>query len=599
MTLNANGSFTYQPKPNFRGNDSFTYQTVDGSLYSSVSTVTLSPAAPYYTTNTTLSASATSVAYGQPVTLSAVVNDVAGDGVGPSGTVTFEGASNGQVIGTGQLALVNGQEVASYTTSSLAAGGHSVIAIYAGDSVNVGSTSTALSVTIGTPPVSAVASASPSPAVVGQNVSLTAVVSTSNTNGVAPTGTVTFVGAGNHQIIGTATLAIVSGQDVAVYTTNTLAVGGHSILAVYSGDANYPSTTTAAFSLTINPDATITTLSTATNPAVVGQPVKLTAVVTPAIPGGGVPTGPVTFMDGSTVLGTGGLYVSNGQDIAVLTTQLATAGSQSLTAVYGTTINYSTSTSAAVAESIGPASTKISGSAGGSSAVVGQSVTLSAVVSAASPGSGTPTGSVTFVGAGNHQTIGTGTLSVVGGQDVATVITSSLAEGAHSILAIYAGDGNYLTSTTTAFSITINPDATNTTLTTSVNPAVVGQQVTLTAVVAADGPGGGVPTGPVTFMDGSTVLGTGGLYVANGQDIAVLVTTFATSGIHSLTAIYGTTTSYTTSTSSAVSETVNVSAQNAAVVSGRQLTPAVVDASSESDKAVDAAFAVDPDDWVG
>ncbi len=41
LTLNANGTFTYTPNPNFTGTDSFTYKARDGQLESNVATVTL------------------------------------------------------------------------------------------------------------------------------------------------------------------------------------------------------------------------------------------------------------------------------------------------------------------------------------------------------------------------------------------------------------------------------------------------------------------------------------------------------------------------------------------------------------------------------
>ncbi|MCI0575212.1 MAG: cadherin-like domain-containing protein, partial [Chloroflexi bacterium] len=41
LTLNADGSFTYQPNPNFNGQDSFTYQATDGALPGNVATVTI------------------------------------------------------------------------------------------------------------------------------------------------------------------------------------------------------------------------------------------------------------------------------------------------------------------------------------------------------------------------------------------------------------------------------------------------------------------------------------------------------------------------------------------------------------------------------
>jgi large repetitive protein len=41
LTLNADGSFTYLPAPNFTGNDSFTYKVNDGTVDSNIATVTI------------------------------------------------------------------------------------------------------------------------------------------------------------------------------------------------------------------------------------------------------------------------------------------------------------------------------------------------------------------------------------------------------------------------------------------------------------------------------------------------------------------------------------------------------------------------------
>jgi hypothetical protein len=70
---------------------------------------------------------------------------------------------------------------------------------------------------------------------------------------------------------------------------------------------------------------------------------------------------------------------------------------------------------------------------------------------------------------------------------------------------------------------------TTTALTSSANPAGVGQSVLLTATVSGAG-----PTGNVTFRDGSATIGTGS--VTSGS--ASVTTTFATPGNKSLTAVY-------------------------------------------------------------
>ncbi len=76
----------------------------------------------------------------------------------------------------------------------------------------------------------------------------------------------------------------------------------------------------------------------------------------------------------------------------------------------------------------------------------GSSVTFTATVAAVSPGSGTPTGSVTFMADGTTITGSPVTLNSSGG---ATITTSTLTAGAHSITAVYSGDTNFTTSTGT------------------------------------------------------------------------------------------------------------------------------------------------------
>src|SRR5207245_10355333 len=96
--------------------------------------------------------------------------------------------------------------------------------------------------------------------------------------------------------------------------------------------------------------------------------------------------------------------------------------------------------------------------------------------------------------------------------------------------------------------------STTVTVTSSPNPATAGQATTFTAVVAAIAPGGGTPTGTVTFQDGSTTLGTGTLD-SNGR--ATFQTSALTQGQHTITAIYAGDNNFTTATSTALSLTVN------------------------------------------
>jgi hypothetical protein len=171
----------------------------------------------------------------------------------------------------------------------------------------------------------------------------------------------------------------------------------------------------------------------------------------------------------------------------------------------------------------------------------GQSVTFTATVTSSG---GTPPGTVTFKD--GSATLGTGKLS--GG--TATFTTSTLSVGSHSITAVYGGSVDFAGSTSSILTQTVNQAATSTSVTSSLNPSTFGQPVTFTATVTS---AGGTPTGTVTFNDGSSALGTGTL--SGGT------TTFTTStlsvGTHSITAVYGGSTSFSGSTSPVLSQVVN------------------------------------------
>jgi hypothetical protein len=289
------------------------------------------------------------------------------------------------------------------------------------------------------------------------------------------------------------------------------------------------------------------------NPASVGNSITLTATVTAQPPGAGLPTGTVTFSDGTTVLGTATLQVINGVAQASFTTSALALGNHSITAAYRGDPNFTASTSPAFTQEVHKATTtKLTAPA---SSVWGQAITLKTTVKAVASGSGTPTGTVTFMD--GSTVLGTATLQVVNGVAQASLSVSTLAVGNHSLMAVYGGDSVFGISSSTAVNETVNQAQTKVTLTSSANPAVWGQSVTFTAVVSAKAPGAGTPTGLVTFLDGSTVLGLAALQVVNGVDKAVFSTSSLSVGSHSITAVYSGDSNFVTSTSAAVTETIN------------------------------------------
>src|SRR5205807_2082660 len=100
--------------------------------------------------------------------------------------------------------------------------------------------------------------------------------------------------------------------------------------------------------------------------------------------------------------------------------------------------------------------------------VVGQGVTFTATISATGGGSGTPTGSVSFYDNSVAPANLLDTQTLAGGAATSKSVTS-LSLGAHTIVAAYAGDANYVTSTGNVAQV-VNQASTTSTLASNLTP---------------------------------------------------------------------------------------------------------------------------------
>ena len=282
------------------------------------------------------------------------------------------------------------------------------------------------------------------------------------------------------------------------------------------------------------------------NPSVYGQEVTFTATVTASAPGSGTPTGQVMFYDGSTKIDTATL--SNGS--ASYSTSALAVGRHSITVQYSGDTNLTGSTSATLTQVVKQDGSETVVTSSLNPSAYGQGVTFTATVTAAAPGSGTPTGQVTFYD--GTAKIDTATLS----NGTASYTTSAIAAGGNSITVQYQGDGNFTASTSAKLTQTVNQDGTTTVVSSSANPTVVGQSVTFTAAVSAAAPGSGTPTGQVMFYDGTTKIDTATL--SSGS--ASYSTSALAVGRHSITVQYNGDTDFTTSTSATITQTVTQTA---------------------------------------
>jgi hypothetical protein len=439
-------------------------------------------------TSTALASSVNPATFGQNVTFTATVTSSAGT---PGGIVTFKDGST--TLGTGNL---NASGVATFSTSALSAASHSIAAAFGGSSGFNASASSILAQVINPAPVTPTSTAltsSANPAALGLGINFTAVVS-SSTSGM-PTGTIQF------QIDGAnfgSAVALINGSATSA-TTSTLAAGGHTISAVYSGDTNFGGSSAPSLSETIAKGSSITSLATSASPSTFGASVTFTATVTgsAAI----TPTGTVTFSDGTTTLGTGTL---NASGVATFSTSSLTVGTHLISASYAGNGNYTGSASVSLSQQVNPSTTTpVNDNFANATVISGTSITVTGSNKGATKETGEPNhgGNV-----GGHSVWWSWTAPSSGSVTITTKGSSF-----DTLLGVYTGS-----SVTTLTSIAQNDDDPAGGTTTS--------KVTFNAIagtvyqIAVDGYGGatGTITLNVSLAAANTPLAPTGLTASNG-----------------------------------------------------------------------------------
>lgn len=488
----------------------------------------------------------------------------------PMFTATIAGFVNGQTLATS--GVTGAPTLSSSDTASSPAGKYTIsvgLGTLAAPDYTFKFVAGTLTVTMDGTTVQMQSSSSPVP--VGQTVTLSATVAAATPTSGVPTGAVKFLdgttvlGSGSLQN-GVATLAV-------AFNVATV----HTLTASYGG-------LTGAFTGTVSPvyqqlvapaqAQTTTSLTLSSAATVYGQPLTLTATVVPANPpppkSSDKLTGTVTFFDGGTSLGSAPLVGSTAKLVTNAANDLAVGTHTSVTATYGNDPVFDTSTSDAQEETVATAQTKIALTAP-AIAVFGQTVTLTASVSAVAPSTAPPSGTVTFM----DGTTSLGSVTFTGG--IATLpVALAVSSQPHALTAAYADPaGNHKSSPSNTVKETVKLAGTKVTFTASAKPAVFGESVTLTASVTVLAPGAATPSGLVTFKDGTSTLGSP-QQVTNG--IATLVTSSLAVGTASLTASYGGDTD-TAGSSATLSEPVNkvttavdLSASSNPVTAGQTVT---------------------------
>jgi uncharacterized protein (TIGR03118 family) len=212
-------------------------------------------------------------------------------------------------------------------------------------------------------------SVSPSPVTSGSRVRITITVSAGPSNTGSPTGEVVFQV--DDEAISSASLinGIVQFDDVLSH------VGTHIVRARYAGDATFLAST-AQTEVQVTGQTTTVTLAAPAS-ATSGSSVKLEASVQSQ---GGIPTGAVTFSDGSALLGAAPVDATG---VATLNVTTLAVGAHSVTAAYGGDNNFAGSNSAAINITISSKDFSIAANPPAVTVVAGQSAQFTLTVTPA------------------------------------------------------------------------------------------------------------------------------------------------------------------------------------------------------------------------
>jgi hypothetical protein len=362
-------------------------------------------------------------------------------------------------------------------------------------------------------------------------------------------GIVTFVVDGSS--VGSFDLAV---QPVFTGTTalGNLAVGSHTIEAVYAGTSNIIGSRSSIATVVVSKASAAVNLTAAPSPSGYQEPVLLRAAIGPLAPGSGVPTGTVTFMVDGAAIGTGSLALVNGESVATLTTSNLSVGIRSISADYSGDGNFNTVSGAAASHTVNTraesTTTEVFVPA---SALVDSPVGLEAVVTTAS-GNSALAGTVEF--SEGEIVLGATPVTLSVGKWRAMLTRRFPTLGVRQIRARFVPSGTLSSSTSLPAMISIYDEAQGAPAVTTTSLSVArrasaGEPVTATVTVKSKRT---VPPGAVEFHVDGVRAGTAAL--VNGN--ASFTFTGLSIGVHQIVAVYAGAPGFTGSTS-AVDVTVS------------------------------------------
>ncbi|WP_263377580.1 FG-GAP-like repeat-containing protein [Granulicella paludicola] len=460
-----------------------------------------------------------------------------------TGNITFY--VDGNPIGSTPL---SGNSATIAGPTNLAQGVHQLSASWPGDannpSLNLNGSQTVLLY-----PLQISLTCSPNPSLIGQGVSLSTQFVAGPPVGVpgstAPfTGTLSFY---DGSILLQQQMVATQGTS---FNVSTLTGGTHSLIATYSGDNVY-ATSTASCSQVVEKLPTTSNVSVSSSP-IAGQPFAFTATVTPVSPTSSIPTGTVNFLVDGTIVGNAAVNPATG--LANFNDSGITGGNHTVSCTYSGDNTFSSSICPAVSVGVTAAPSLLKLASAPNPAYTGTPIAITANLTG--NGKAAIGDSVTFTISVGSTIISQSTVTTDSNGD-AIFTATGLLPGTYTLMASFAGTLSLQSASSTPITQIVLINASNITLSPTPNPAYQGQVVTLVATVGNGGTTSSTPSGTVSFLDGTTTIATGTL---DAKGVATVTTSTLALGTHSLTASYPSGTVFTGSVSSTVTEVILPSA---------------------------------------
>ncbi|MDE1876000.1 MAG: Ig-like domain repeat protein [Thaumarchaeota archaeon] len=472
----------------------------------STSTQNSTASASLDATSTAITSTQNTVSVGSQITLTATVTDNSNIPTSPAGSIMWNDNNAGGTFSSAFCNIVSGTCTVTYVASSSAHNAATITATYGGDASHQTSSGT-YSITVNSviDSTSVSITSSSSSFVPGNAITLTATVTDTSSSPTIPSGTLSWSDGNAGGVFGSTTCTLSGGMCTTSYTPSSSATNSITMTGTYAGDTTHQ-TSSGTDQLSQNTqDSTSAVITSSSQSFVIGNAMTVTATITDTSNSQNVPSGTLSWSDGNAggVFGSTTCTLSSGMCIVSYTPSSGATNSITITGTYAGDSSHQTSSGTLRISQSTQDPTSVVVTAPQSTISAGGQVTVTATVADTSNSQNVPSGTITWNDGNAGGVFGSTTCTLSSGTCNITYTASSTVQNPITITATYGGDSMDQTSSGTFQLSPSTQDVTSVFVTSSPSTISAGSQVTVTATVNDTTNSQNVPTGTITWNDGS------------------------------------------------------------------------------------------------